>query len=64
MAHQTSINTGDSNLDAKIIEWLEWNKVQYYANMFYKYIFFIDLMYCYILRNIFIKYFLHINFDT
>lgn len=27
MAPQHSVNTGDSNLDDKIIEWLQWNKV-------------------------------------
>ncbi|EZA54197.1 Phosphoglucomutase-2 [Ooceraea biroi] len=26
MALQSSVNTGDSNLDVKIIEWLQWNK--------------------------------------
>jgi len=62
MALQSSINTGDSNLDAKIIEWLQWNKVQYYANIFYEYIFFTDLMNYYILRNTFIRYLLCIIF--
>ncbi|XP_014484362.1 PREDICTED: phosphoglucomutase-2 isoform X2 [Dinoponera quadriceps] len=38
MAPQHSVNTGDSNLDAKITEWLQWNKDPEAENEIYKYL--------------------------
>lgn len=55
MASQHSINTGDSNLDTKITEWLQWNKVcysrGYLLNKF--------TVNGYILSNVFIRCFLY-----